>query len=175
MQMISNDMDINPIISVIAGLSDLLMKDATNIDPGRIINISSIAGLSPIAEDKLSAAGSGTYSYAVSKAAVNHLTTIMAAKFAKDHVMYALLIIQSFVAHIFLLGSMRYYLGQRISPQFQHTCAKERLFQNIPYKYDSVRNQNSRCRQARCTYTKRTSRYTRRYRRDRSLLMFKSI
>lgn len=79
---------------MIAGLSELLKKDSTNIDPGRIINISSIAGLSPIAEDKLSAAGSGTYSYAVSKAAVNHLTTIMAAKFAKDHVMYVLFVLK---------------------------------------------------------------------------------
>lgn len=72
--------------TVIAGLSGLLIKDSTNIDPGRIINISSIAGLSPFAEDRLSGAGMGTYSYAVSKAAVNHLTSIMAAKFAKHHV-----------------------------------------------------------------------------------------
>lgn len=78
--------NVKGIFYMIAGLSGLLIKDSTNIDPGRIINISSIAGLSPFAEDRLSGAGMGTYSYAVSKAAVNHLTSIMAAKFAKHHV-----------------------------------------------------------------------------------------
>ena len=44
------------------GLLDLLKKDADNVNPGRIINVSSVASISPIAEGGLSAVGNGTYS-----------------------------------------------------------------------------------------------------------------
>jgi len=61
------------------GLSDLLSKDATNVDPGRVINISSVASITPSAEGRAtSAAGHGTWSYSTSKAAVNQLTKNMA-------------------------------------------------------------------------------------------------
>ncbi|KAH7890073.1 hypothetical protein F5I97DRAFT_1924572 [Phlebopus sp. FC_14] len=63
-----------------AGLSTWLAKDATAQDPGHVINISSTASVTPRAEGLVSAAGSGTYAYNVSKAAVNHLTSILAVK-----------------------------------------------------------------------------------------------
>ncbi|KIK96670.1 hypothetical protein PAXRUDRAFT_825687 [Paxillus rubicundulus Ve08.2h10] len=63
-----------------AGLSSWLAKDARAEDPGRVINISSTASVSPHVEGLVSAEGSGTYAYNVSKAAVNHLTSILAVK-----------------------------------------------------------------------------------------------
>ncbi|KAH8917394.1 rhamnolipids biosynthesis 3-oxoacyl-reductase [Atractiella rhizophila] len=60
---------------VTAGLADLLAKDSNNTDPGRVIIISSVAGISPRAEGGgLAAEGTGTWSYVASKAAANHLT-----------------------------------------------------------------------------------------------------
>ncbi|ORY53829.1 NAD(P)-binding protein [Rhizoclosmatium globosum] len=55
---------------------------AVNV-PGRVINISSIASYIPGSADP---GGSGTYSYNASKAAVNHLTRILAASFAERKV-----------------------------------------------------------------------------------------
>ncbi|PPQ96450.1 hypothetical protein CVT26_005122 [Gymnopilus dilepis] len=43
-------------------LSDLLAKDSTNLDPGRVINISSTASVEPGSEGALSAEGNGTWS-----------------------------------------------------------------------------------------------------------------
>ncbi|KAJ3060040.1 hypothetical protein HDU99_006095, partial [Rhizoclosmatium hyalinum] len=64
-------------------LIPLLENGATNTDPGRVINISSIASYIPGSADPR---GSGTYSYNASKAAVNHLTRILAASFAERKV-----------------------------------------------------------------------------------------
>ncbi|OAX36735.1 NAD(P)-binding protein [Rhizopogon vinicolor AM-OR11-026] len=63
-----------------SGLSAWLAKDASALDPGRVINISSVASVTPHAESMVSADGQGTWSYNVSKAAVNHLTSILAVK-----------------------------------------------------------------------------------------------
>ncbi|KAJ3415411.1 hypothetical protein HDV05_005005 [Chytridiales sp. JEL 0842] len=65
-------------------LLPLLEKDATNLDPGRVINVSSVAGTATEAEMSLAAPGKGTYSYNVSKAAVNHLTKVLATSLAKN-------------------------------------------------------------------------------------------
>ena len=59
-------------------LLPLLDKAATADDPARIINLGSVMGTSPI--------GAGAYSYAASKAAVHHLTRIMASEFASRHI-----------------------------------------------------------------------------------------
>lgn len=69
-----------------AGLASWLAKDSTALDPGRVINISSVAGYSPHSEGLVTAEGHGTYSYNVSKAALNHLTSMLAAKLAPDMV-----------------------------------------------------------------------------------------
>jgi len=52
----------------------LLQKAGTRSDPSRVINIGSVMGYSPLCH--------GAYSYAASKAAVHHLTTILAKEYA---------------------------------------------------------------------------------------------
>ncbi|KIJ17032.1 hypothetical protein PAXINDRAFT_167860 [Paxillus involutus ATCC 200175] len=69
-----------------AGLSSWLAKDATAEDPGRVINISSTASVSPHVEGLVTAEGNGTYAYNVSKAAVNHLTSILAVKLGPQNI-----------------------------------------------------------------------------------------
>lgn len=55
-------------------LLPLIEKAASADDPGRIVNLGSVMGHTPI--------GDGAYSYAASKAAVHHLTKILAREFA---------------------------------------------------------------------------------------------
>ena len=56
----------------------MLRAAATAADPARVINIGSIDGLHvPLLE---------TYAYSSSKAAVHHLTRVLAARFASDHI-----------------------------------------------------------------------------------------
>jgi NAD(P)-dependent dehydrogenase (short-subunit alcohol dehydrogenase family) len=57
-----------------------------NRDPSRIINISSIAAITPMAETPLAQPGSGTWSYNASKAALNHLTRSLAISFAEKYI-----------------------------------------------------------------------------------------
>ena len=59
-------------------LLPLLEKSASPEDPSRVINLGSIMGTSPI--------GDGAYSYAASKAAVHHLTKILARELAERHI-----------------------------------------------------------------------------------------
>ncbi|SDR47343.1 SDR family oxidoreductase [Pseudovibrio sp. Tun.PSC04-5.I4] len=49
-------------------------------DPSRVINLGSVMGSTPI--------GDGAYSYSASKAAVHHLTRIMAKELAKEHITF---------------------------------------------------------------------------------------
>ncbi|KJA19100.1 hypothetical protein HYPSUDRAFT_44559 [Hypholoma sublateritium FD-334 SS-4] len=80
------NVNVKSIFYMTAGLSDLLTKDSTNVDPGRVINISSTASVEPASEGALSAEGNGTWSYQPSKAAVNHLTSQLAYKLNSSHV-----------------------------------------------------------------------------------------
>lgn len=80
-------LNVKGIFFLTSALSDLLAKDATNVDPGRVINISSTSGLDPRASDSpLAATGSGLWSYHTSKAAVNHLSTQLAVTLAHKHI-----------------------------------------------------------------------------------------
>jgi hypothetical protein len=55
--------DSNGRLLVTAGFTPLLAKDSNNHDPARVINISSIAALSPISNrSKLAGAGNGLWS-----------------------------------------------------------------------------------------------------------------
>ena len=59
-------------------LTDLLQSSSSADDPARVINIGSVMGTQPVAE--------GAYSYAVSKAAVHHLTRVLAIELAPRHI-----------------------------------------------------------------------------------------
>lgn len=65
------NLNVRGVFYLTASLSPLLTKDKTNTDPGRVINISSVAGLDPRTEGQaLAAEGDGLYSYHTSKAYV---------------------------------------------------------------------------------------------------------
>ncbi|KAL0947751.1 hypothetical protein HGRIS_013829 [Hohenbuehelia grisea] len=78
--------NVKSIFYMTAGLADLLEQDATAADPGRVINISSVAGISAQAEGELSAPGSGVWSYNTSKAAANHLTSQLSLTLVRRHI-----------------------------------------------------------------------------------------
>jgi len=59
-------------------LLPLLEKAGTADDPARVVNLGSVMGMAPL--------GDGAYSYAVSKAAVHHMTKILAKELAGRHV-----------------------------------------------------------------------------------------
>jgi len=79
-------LNVKSIFYMSVGLLPLLEKDATNEDPARIIVVSSVAGFATQAEGRLSAPGSGTYSYQPSKAAASHLARVLATSYASRHV-----------------------------------------------------------------------------------------
>ncbi len=62
------------------GLLPMLEKSATSQDPARVINLGSVMGSSPI--------GDGAYSYSASKAAVHHLTKILARELAGKYITF---------------------------------------------------------------------------------------
>jgi NAD(P)-dependent dehydrogenase (short-subunit alcohol dehydrogenase family) len=87
-------------------LTELLAKDSNNLDPARVINISSTSSVDPYAESALSNQGEGTWSCQLfffcwelplmltnssdqpSKAAVNHLTSSLAVSLSPRHITY---------------------------------------------------------------------------------------
>lgn len=72
------EVNVAAIFTLTRALLPLLEAAATPEDPARVVNVGSVMGTVPIAE--------GAYSYAVSKAAVHHLTRILAGEFAGRHV-----------------------------------------------------------------------------------------
>ncbi|KAG9075621.1 hypothetical protein FRC06_009981, partial [Ceratobasidium sp. 370] len=76
-------LNVKSLFYMTSNLTEHLQKDATALDPGRVVNISSVASKDPVADDTgLSAKGQGLWSYNTSKAAVNHLTSTMAVTLA---------------------------------------------------------------------------------------------
>jgi len=76
-------LNVKSIFYMTVGLTDLLAKDATNFDPGHIINVSSVlAEVATVDDTTVAGKGAGLWSYATSKAAVNHLTSTLAATLA---------------------------------------------------------------------------------------------
>lgn len=59
-------------------LLPLIRAAATPRDPARIVNVGSVMGTLPVAE--------GAYSYTMSKAAVHHMTRVLANELAVDHI-----------------------------------------------------------------------------------------
>lgn len=79
--------NVKSIFYLTVGLTELLAKDSTSVDPAHIINISSNSSVSGEAQGPLSAEGHGTWSYGISKAAVNHLTTTLSVKLSNRNIM----------------------------------------------------------------------------------------
>ncbi|KAH9927995.1 NAD-P-binding protein [Epithele typhae] len=76
-------LNVKSIFYLTAALTPLLAKDATSFDPGRVINISSVAGfLSTSTGSKLADGDMGLWSYGTSKAAANHLTVLLSTTLA---------------------------------------------------------------------------------------------
>lgn len=70
--------NVKSVFNLTRELLPLLRKAATKEDPARVINIGSIDGLHvPVLE---------TYAYSTSKAAVHHLTRVLAKQLASDHI-----------------------------------------------------------------------------------------
>ncbi len=72
------NVNVTSIFELTRDLTPLLENAATDDDPSRVINTASVMGIVPIAD--------GAYSYSVSKAAVIHLTKILANEFTKRRI-----------------------------------------------------------------------------------------
>ncbi|RDX42167.1 NAD-P-binding protein [Lentinus brumalis] len=76
-------LNVKSVFYMTAALTPLLEKDATSFDPGRVINISSVASfLTTAVGSKVAGDGNGLWSYNTSKAALNHLTVLLATTLA---------------------------------------------------------------------------------------------
>jgi len=73
------DLNVKSIFFLTQKLKSLLTRNASAEDPSRVINIGSIDGLNVPAFE--------TYSYSTSKAAVHHLTRVLATKLVKENIL----------------------------------------------------------------------------------------
>ncbi|KAJ7643676.1 hypothetical protein FB45DRAFT_975491 [Roridomyces roridus] len=80
------NVNVKSVFYMTAGLSDYLSQGSTALDPGRVLNISSIASVQPANVDVMSKPEHGVWSYGPSKSAVNHLTSQLAVKLAPKFV-----------------------------------------------------------------------------------------
>lgn len=74
------DVNVTGLFHLTQQLLPLLEKAATPDDPSRVINLGSVMGTAAL--------GQGAYSYAASKAAVHHITKIMARELADRHITF---------------------------------------------------------------------------------------
>lgn len=74
------DVNVTGLFVLTQKLLPMLRSSASMEDPSRVINLGSVMGSANI--------GEGAYSYAASKAAVHHLTRIMAKEMAGEHITF---------------------------------------------------------------------------------------
>ena len=74
------DVNVAGLFHLTKSLMPILESSATRDNPSRVINLGSVMGSAPI--------GSGAYSYSASKAAVHHLTKIMARELSEKHITF---------------------------------------------------------------------------------------
>ncbi len=74
------DVNLSGLFHLTQQLLPLLKAAATPQDPARVINLGSVMGTAAI--------GDGSYSYSASKAAVHHLTKILAKELAGEHITF---------------------------------------------------------------------------------------
>ena len=70
--------NVTGLFALTQALLPMLRESATEDDPSRVINVGSLMGDQPLAD--------GPYSYAASKAAVHHLTRVLANELAQDRI-----------------------------------------------------------------------------------------
>lgn len=73
-----NSLNVAGMFHLTQSLLDILESSSTQDDPARIVNVASVMGEIPM--------GDGAYSYAVSKAAVIHMTKILGRELADRHI-----------------------------------------------------------------------------------------
>ena len=73
------DLNVKSLFFLTQKFKNLLLNNASEEDPSRVINIGSIDGLNVPSME--------TYSYGASKAAVHHLTRVLAAKLVKENIL----------------------------------------------------------------------------------------
>jgi len=100
--------NVKSIFYLTSGLTDLLAKYSDVLDPAHVINISSTSSVSGDAEYSLTGPGGGTWSYGVSKAAVNHLTTTLSVKLSKRKIMVNAILPGVFASRMTAFGMKRY-------------------------------------------------------------------
>ncbi len=74
------DVNVTGLFNLTRDLLPLLEKAATPSDPARVVSLGSVMGTLPL--------GDGAYSYSASKAAVHHLTRILAKELAHKHITF---------------------------------------------------------------------------------------
>ncbi len=74
------DVNVTGVFHLTQQLLPLLQGEASREDPARVINLGSVMGTAAL--------GEGAYSYAASKAAVHHITRIMARELADRHITF---------------------------------------------------------------------------------------
>jgi NAD(P)-dependent dehydrogenase (short-subunit alcohol dehydrogenase family) len=74
------DVNVTGLFNLTRELMPLLEAAASDNDPARVINLGSVMGSAPV--------GDGAYSYAASKAAVHHLTKILAKELAHKRITF---------------------------------------------------------------------------------------
>jgi len=72
------DLNVKGVFQLTRRLTDMLAKSGSAEDPARVINIGSIDGIQVPALE--------TFSYSASKAAVHHLSAVLAKKLARQHI-----------------------------------------------------------------------------------------
>ena len=74
------DVNVTGVFHLTQQLLPLLEEAASQDDPARVINLGSVMGTAPL--------GDGAYSYSASKAAVHHITRILARELAEKHITF---------------------------------------------------------------------------------------